>query len=109
MSAPQQPKPCSRCGRERDREGQRYCRACHNAYKRELRRDGRLSELSIKRQNCRNATGVYVKRGVLRKSPCEVCGSSNVEAHHPDYDQPKLVRWLCRVHHEATHKGLRDE
>jgi transposase len=29
------PRPCSRCGRERDREGQRYCTACQAAYKRD--------------------------------------------------------------------------
>ena len=26
---------CSRCGRDRDRPGQRYCRSCAAAYKRE--------------------------------------------------------------------------
>jgi NMD protein affecting ribosome stability and mRNA decay len=30
-----QPRPCSRCGRERDREGQRYCRSCIADYQRE--------------------------------------------------------------------------
>jgi transposase len=30
-----QPRPCSRCGRERDREGQRYCSPCQAAYKRD--------------------------------------------------------------------------
>jgi hypothetical protein len=30
-------KSCSRCGKARDREGQRYCRACHADYVREWR------------------------------------------------------------------------
>jgi hypothetical protein len=32
-----QPRPCSRCGRERDRDGQRYCSACQAAYMRDWR------------------------------------------------------------------------
>jgi hypothetical protein len=29
---------CFQCGEARDREGQRYCRACHAAYQRDWRR-----------------------------------------------------------------------
>jgi hypothetical protein len=29
---------CSRCGGPRDRPGQRYCRSCHAAYKRNWRK-----------------------------------------------------------------------
>lgn len=41
--------------------------------------------------------------GRLKKKPCEVCGDKNSEAHHPDYNKPLRVRWLCKYHHEIVH------
>jgi hypothetical protein len=41
--------------------------------------------------------------GVLKRQPCEVCGGEKSEAHHPDYERPYDVVWLCRKHHKAVH------
>jgi len=41
--------------------------------------------------------------GRLQRAPCEVCGSSKVDAHHDDYSMPLAVRWLCRTHHVEHH------
>lgn len=41
--------------------------------------------------------------GVLAPLPCEVCGREKAEAHHPDYDRPGEVKWLCRKHHKQLH------
>jgi hypothetical protein len=44
--------------------------------------------------------------GSLKPLPCEECGSTkDVVAHHPDYEKPLEVRWLCRVHHYEVHKS----
>lgn len=51
------------------------------------------------------ATASALKRGILVREPCEVCGEANVDAHHDDYDRPLRVRWLCRKHHKAEHRG----
>ena len=40
--------------------------------------------------------------GILTPQPCEVCGGK-AEAHHPDYNRPGDVRWLCRKHHAQLH------
>lgn len=40
-----------------------------------------------------------LKKGVIKKLPCEECGSTIVDAHHDDYSKPLEVRWLCRQHH----------
>jgi hypothetical protein len=48
-----------------------------------------------------------VRRGLIEKKPCEVCGSIDAEAHHDDYDRPLAVRWLCRAHHKALHASTR--
>lgn len=53
-----------------------------------------LAHLSVK-----NA----VNLGVIVRLPCEVCGDEKSEAHHPDYDRPYDVQWLCRRHHKRLH------
>lgn len=46
--------------------------------------------------------------GQLHKAPCEVCGAVKVDAHHDSYDEPLVVRWLCRRHHIRLHTGGED-
>jgi len=46
-----------------------------------------------------------IRRGLLEKSPCEVCGALRVEGHHDDYARPLEVRWLCKKHHIEAHGG----
>lgn len=41
--------------------------------------------------------------GILQRQPCAVCGAEKAEAHHPDYERPYEVQWLCRKHHKAAH------
>jgi hypothetical protein len=41
--------------------------------------------------------------GVIERAPCSVCGADKAEAHHPDYERPYDVIWLCRTHHKALH------
>ncbi|RWX63316.1 hypothetical protein EN780_24090 [Mesorhizobium sp. M4B.F.Ca.ET.089.01.1.1] len=53
-----------------------------------------------------NALRSAVKRGLVIQLPCEQCGSLDAEAHHPDYDRPMQVRWLCRLHHRRMHMRL---
>lgn len=36
--------------------------------------------------------------------PCEVCGKK-AQKHHPDYNEPLKVQWLCRKHHMDLHKN----
>jgi hypothetical protein len=38
---------------------------------------------------------------------CAVCDSTKVEAHHPDYDRPLDVVWLCPKHHKQIHLSKR--
>ena len=50
-----------------------------------------------------------INSGKLVKAPCEVCGSSRVDAHHDDYSKPLDVRWLCRPHHIEHHAKARNQ
>jgi hypothetical protein len=45
-----------------------------------------------------------LRRGNLRKLPCEICGNQKSEAHHTDYSKPLDVMWLCRKHHADWHR-----
>lgn len=59
----------------------------------------------------RHPTAIVAKalrEGKLVKQPCGVCGEAEVEAHHPDYDKPLEVVWLCKKHHHAEHVRLRE-
>ncbi|RUU86112.1 hypothetical protein EOB59_29975 [Mesorhizobium sp. M7A.F.Ca.MR.176.00.0.0] len=50
-----------------------------------------------------------LNRGLVIQEPCRVCGALDAEAHHPDYDRPMDVDWLCRLHHRREHKRMRCE
>jgi len=42
----------------------------------------------------------------MKRAPCQVCGiETQIDAHHPDYNKPFEVMWLCRSHHQKWHQG----
>lgn len=63
-----------------------------------------LPDEARKKANARAYSHVMVKRGVLKKLPCEQCGDKKSEIHHPDYNKPREVVWLCRKHHLELHE-----
>lgn len=62
--------------------------------------DARNSE----KKRAHNLVAKAVKRGILVKKPCEVCGTDGAQAHHDDYTKPLVVRWLCPTHHGEHHR-----
>jgi hypothetical protein len=51
----------------------------------------------------RSAARAAIRDGRLTRQPCEICGATNVEAHHDDYSKALAVRWLCQLHHHELH------
>ena len=49
-----------------------------------------------------------VRKGILNKQCCEICSHEKVEAHHPNYNEPLNVVWLCRQHHAEIHRRYKD-
>lgn len=81
---------CSSCLHEGEKE---YCIDCSI-----LREDERKFRAAV-----RKLTRNKVAKGVINKKPCEVCGITEVEAHHDDYYKPLDIRWLCKLHHRDYH------
>ena len=97
---------CSKCRGQRDRPGQRYCRACHAEHMRLTRPKHRdLPEGARRAANARAYANTYQRRGKLAPAPCERCGSLAVQKHHDDYGRPLQVRWLCRPCHLHLHRA----
>ncbi len=59
-----------------------------------------------KRVKANNAVSSAVRDGRLQKWPCQVCGDAKSVGHHPDYDNPLGVVWLCQIHHKAAHAAI---
>jgi len=46
-----------------------------------------------------------LNKGLLVKSDCEICGSSNrICGHHNDYNKPLEVVWMCTACHNKWHR-----
>ncbi len=53
-----------------------------------------------------NRLNYAVRKGLVERKPCEVCGSEEkVHAHHVSYEPEDWynVRWLCYVCHKLEH------
>lgn len=98
---------CSKCKAELEesRKGkQRYCKKCHAAHMRTTRpKHSCLTEPQRKKANARSYVNEYLRRGKIKKEPCQVCGDNNSQMHHEDYSKPLEVIWLCRKHHLELH------
>jgi ribosomal protein S27AE len=51
----------------------------------------------------RRKTIYAIKKGILKRKPCEICGNENSIAHHETYSDYLNVRWLCSHHHGTVH------
>lgn len=60
------------------------------------------------RQAANAAVSRALRAGKLKRQPCWVCGEKAL-AHHPDYDRPLDVVWLCQPHHKQAHALVANE
>ena len=104
-----------------------YCRECWRGisqknreikrqYMKKWQRENReyLAEyrksVSQKKRKARFHINGRRNRGTIEvPGTCSSCGGSEyrIEAHHPDYDHPKQVEWLCVACHRKEHAELR--
>lgn len=129
-------KPLAEFHRDKNRsDGHGFrCKACQKAYTRQRYRDNREAILASnraweaanrermnllhrerhkrdrKKVEARNEVRKARRNGVLSKPDvCEDCSAKvELQAHHPDYDRPLDVRWVCRDCHTSIHNAERD-
>lgn len=59
------------------------------------------------RTKARNAVTTAIRKGLLRRGPCETCGAPQATAHHRNgYANPLDVVWLCGMHHGMEHHEM---
>jgi hypothetical protein len=58
-----------------------------------------------KRHNARLRVRSWVAKGKMAHLACQKCGNFLSEMHHPDYNFPLDIWWLCRQHHKMADKG----
>lgn len=98
---------CSRCGAFKEAEiwlTQNYCRKCNSEYHTKYKPSTWERQKRLTRAKSNSA----LKRGLIQKKPCEVCGIDDTEMHHSDYTKPLDVTWLCYEHHLGLHRVLKD-
>ena len=63
----------------------------------------------VLRQKARSAVMVAKRSGELLPTvTCEHCGKpGKLHGHHPDYEKPLAVIWLCPKCHAQEHKKIR--
>lgn len=99
-------KTCSKCGEPLDKDligKQRYCRECKNEYMRLNRNKYSVSPEQQKKISARSKATIYIARNKINREPCFICGDPDTENHHPDYDKPYEVVWICEKHHKKHH------
>lgn len=123
---------CVKCGAEKPQseyyEKDRTCKVCRRALVRERRKTNpKVQEYDRLRGNRQTLEDTRAYRGanlkkykattwvnnairdgrLIKSENCEVCnGTFQIEGHHDDYDQPKVVRWLCSRCHSLWHSAF---
>lgn len=73
-----------------------------------LRANRAYRQRSRDRVAAHNAVNKALLRGQMTKWPCQVCGSADSEAHHPDHQNRLGVVWLCDEHHKEAHRATKE-
>lgn len=95
---------CAMCNINKRRPTHAYCLNCHSKSMRKYRNTHELTAHQRKIMNCHSYAHVYMKRGKIIKKSCEKCGNINSQMHHPNYNEPLNIIWLCRPCHLQLHK-----
>jgi len=116
-------KPCSVCGINKPlnqftharKVRHHRCLECERERTKRRRNDGSLGRVSARyRSHHPKAVEAHrlvhqaIKRGLLQRLPCCLCGLPKSEAHHEDYSKPFDLVWLCVRHHQDRHIHLRN-
>ena len=97
-----------------------YCRPCTNKYYKaysktarhrtmQKNRKVRINKRDKLKSKARSKLNNALAGGKIEKKPCYFCDEKKVQAHHPLYEFPLKVLWVCRQHHSDVHITSNDE
>ncbi len=82
-----------------------YDRKYYQEHKGEWKkRQEKSKEKYPEKWKARNKLRGEVRKGTIKRLPCEKCGKTPSDGHHEDYEKPLEVKWLCRLHHLELHR-----
>lgn len=117
-------KVCKKCGKSKDpsmfnrhkasKDGlQGYCKKCMLDYHKEWDKNRDMSsgvvKDSIEREEARAALNRALRKGLIEKLKCRVCGDEKTQGHHENYEKPFDVIWLCGFHYLVRHLEISRE
>src|SRR6266576_1828159 len=90
------------------------CERCHHEWQRRWptppkvcprckRANWNVSPEAHAKGKTRALTTAAIRRGEIKKMPCEICGNEKTEPHHEDYNDFMKIKWLCLSHHRKLH------
>lgn len=95
---------CNPCNAARQRTYRATEQGGARYYEAILRTNAKYPERLRARQKVRYALSVG---HLVKPQVCESCQEEkHVDGHHPDYNLPLEVQWLCRQCHAALHRTL---
>lgn len=97
---------CKKCkrvnNRETDRLYQKRRRELNPSYKTKEYKD--YCRRFPNKVTAHRLLNIAIKKGIIKRSPCEKCLNKRTHAHHEDYSKPYDVMFLCPIHHKEIHK-----
>lgn len=81
-------------------------------YNRQWYKDNRKRAIKRSRKWVRNnpkkVKAYNIAHRIKGRQKCSITGCNNIgEKHHPDYDKPLEIVWLCSKHHKEEHRNIK--
>lgn len=100
---------CTLCGKHPRRKYSKYCDDCRQVIRRRYNKTYDSNPRERFRKRVMGKVHAAIKKGILTRSPCIICGEPQTHAHHADYRKPLEVTWLCAKHHTQLHQIIRSD
>jgi hypothetical protein len=92
--------------RTKERLWKRKFRLLNPGRAREIDRNNRI-KYSVKKSATSKLHSAILCGRIIKPNKCTRCPSTvNIQGHHPDYDKPLDVIWLCAICHKLEHKKI---
>jgi hypothetical protein len=89
---------------EKFKEAQRRYRNGKNGRAAHRRHAQKYREKNPEKERAHYRVNYAIKKGLMTRKPCVICGAKITHAHHVDYSKPYDVTWLCHAHHMDEHQ-----